>query len=87
LELDLETANIEVLKWLRDIANQRVHQTTQEMPLKRWQRELSTLLPYKENNESACNVISIPHAQNDYEIVPLHHPLGMYENLLLEGLV
>ena len=86
LELDVGTANIEVLKWLRDIANKRVHQTIQEVPLQRWQQELSTLQPYQENHESACNVISLPYVQNDYEIVPLHHPLGRYENLLLEGL-
>ena len=30
LVLDIETANIEVLKWLRDVASVRDHQTTQE---------------------------------------------------------
>ena len=35
LVLDVDTANSEVLKWLRDIANMRVHGTTGEIPAER----------------------------------------------------
>lgn len=86
LELDVETANIEVLKWLRDVANTRVHQTIQDIPLNRWQQELPALQAYREPRENICDVVSLPRVQNDYEIVPLHHSLAMYENLLLEEL-
>lgn len=43
LELDVETANAEVLKWLRDVANAREHQGTDSIPSQRWEQERHTL--------------------------------------------
>ena len=45
LALDVETANAEVLKWLRDIANVRRHATTGEVPAQQLQVERAALQP------------------------------------------
>jgi hypothetical protein len=44
--VDVATANREVRQWLRDIANVRVHATTKEQPVVRWQYERAMLLPF-----------------------------------------
>ena len=50
-ELNIDNANSEVLKWLNDKANKRVHSTTLEQPIKLLQDEIAHLLslpkPYK----------------------------------------
>jgi transposase len=43
LPLDVHTANTEVHKWLRDIANQRVHATLKCRPLSLWEHERPAL--------------------------------------------
>ncbi|GAC1504260.1 MAG: IS21-like element ISPsy4 family transposase [Steroidobacteraceae bacterium] len=79
LKLDLDTANREVLRWLAQVANVRVHGTTGEPPSVRLPTEQArlTVLP-------VCNQdISVPgsHAH----IIPvesLQHPLSTYQALL-----
>ena len=46
LVLDVETANMEVLKWLRDVANVRIHTVTEEQPAVRWRQERAVLQAY-----------------------------------------
>ena len=46
LTLAVETAHIEVLKWLRDIAPVRKHQTLQQPPAVRWQQEVASWQRY-----------------------------------------
>ena len=43
LQLDVVTANIEVSRWLLEVANQRVHGTTQARPLDRLRQERAAL--------------------------------------------
>lgn len=45
LQLDCETANGAVLSWLRDVANEREHGTTNAVPRVQWSAERSVLLP------------------------------------------
>ena len=84
LELDAETANVEVLKWLRDVANARVRRTTGEVPAERWQSERESLLPAAH----ASNVVALhpPHAgitpAKTYPADNLQHPLSVYEAVL-----
>lgn len=88
LALDVETANIEVRKWLREVANVRIHQTTQEQPITLWKKELSELQPY----ESPANEIWICDDNNGFpasdawESINLQHPLHVYEALFTGGL-
>ncbi|MEW8144052.1 MAG: IS21 family transposase [Candidatus Thiodiazotropha endolucinida] len=84
---DVETANIEVLKWLRDIANVREHQTIQEQPVVRWQHECQVLQRYQPR---ANNIIQLPPARETltpqcFEPANLQHDLSVYEDLLMEG--
>ena len=83
LVLDVETANIEALKWLRDVANVRQHQTTQEQPYCRWQQELSALQAYQSKPD---NLVELPRKETltpiHFEPINLQHDLSVYETLL-----
>ncbi len=83
LTLDVETANIEVLKWLRDVANVREHGTTGEQPQVRWQQEIPSLQPYQSKPD---NLIELPVNESltpiPFEPVNLQHDLSVYETLL-----
>jgi transposase len=79
LKLDVETANREVLRWLSQVANVRVHATTHERPSVRLPIELAKLsaLPPR------SHAVSIP--GNHAHIIPvesLQHPLSTYQALL-----
>lgn len=87
LTLDVETANIEVLKWLRDIANVRTHQTTQAQPAARWKEERLVLQPFHPEPD---NVIPLspshePLIPQRFEPVNLQHDLSVYEAMLQEA--
>jgi transposase len=87
LTLDAETANLEVLKWLRDVANARTHQTTQAVPAERWAEERKELLALP----LATNVTPLRIPATDtpppqqFEPVNLQHPLAVYEAMLQEA--
>jgi transposase len=80
LLVDIELANYEVKRWLRDIANQRVHATTGEIPNIRLDEEklwLQALPPvYLGTTVSICS----PHKETS----SLQHPLSIYDGLLKE---
>lgn len=84
LVLDVDTANAEVGKWLRDVANQRVHPVTGLAPAFLFeQRERSALrkLP-------AFHAPVVPDAPRRWPIAELgarmQHPLSVYQQLLTE---
>ena len=83
LILDVETANIEVQKWLRDVANVREHKTTGEQPFNRWQQEAKALQPYQPRPD---NLVELSVKQSltpvHFEPVNLQHDLSIYEALL-----
>ena len=87
LTLDVDTANLEVLKWLRDVANPRTHQTIQAIPVDRWAKEQEALLPVP----LPANVtpLVVPAAETPrprhFEPVDLQHPLSVYEEMLREA--
>ncbi|MGH9644305.1 MAG: IS21 family transposase [Terriglobales bacterium] len=79
LKLDLETANREVLRWLSQVANVRVHATTGERPCARLPTEQAKLSALPMRSEA----ISIPGVLS--HIIPvesLQHPLSTYQALL-----
>lgn len=59
LSLDKDSANIYVLKWLNDIANQRVHATTGSIPFDRLKEEQPLLQPL------TCTYSGIQLSQNE----------------------
>ena len=81
LQLDCQTANIKVIHWLNDIANQRIHNTTKQKPADRLKQEQAYLqtvdskvqlaLPEKLEKYS-------PIANEKYDPAPLHHDLDVY---------
>jgi transposase len=80
LKLDRQTANREVLRWLAEVANVRVHATTGERP--------SVRLPMDQGRLSALPAIArqgISVAVGHSQAIPvesLQHPLSVYESLL-----
>lgn len=56
LKLDALTANLEVGKWLREVANCRKHKTTGQRPDRRFLEERESLLPLPKTirQDSAC---------------------------------
>ena len=86
LSLDVETANIEVLTWLRDVANVREHQTIKAAPLMRWHQERAVLQPCQVKPEVAVVSVdqSLSLVPGDYPIVNLQHDPRIYDRLLQE---
>lgn len=87
LTVDVDTANLEVRKWLRDVANARVHGTTQAIPAQRWKEEAQTLLPEPVAVKAPVPPVqdSITPVAHRFEPIRLHHPLSVYDALLVEG--
>ena len=89
LTLDVDTANAELGKWLRDVANQRVHSVTGAAPaalLEEVERAALQSLPAL--SSKATDII----VNTDRELSnwsrgmsqPLQHPLSVYQNLLTQ---
>jgi transposase len=93
LTLDAVTANAQVRRWLREVANERIHGTTQARPAQRLQEECLQAIPgpwcgdiQAARPQSA--VASMP-AQRPVivtdqiaQATPTQHPLAVYERLL-----
>ena len=88
LTLGVETANLEVLTWLRDVATVRVHHTTQAVATERWQQEVAALLPEPlPPKVTPLRRVATPvPTAHPFEAVDLQHPLSVYEVVLREGL-
>lgn len=76
--MDRELANAAVKRWLREVANARVHATTGEVPQERLEIERAKLspLPAPYGGKSQRSVIVAPRP-----IVGVQHPLAMYDRL------
>ncbi|KTD21221.1 putative IS5376 transposase [Legionella londiniensis] len=82
LILDVETANFEVKKWLRDVANVRLHQTTKAEPIQRFKAELQALQPYERKPFIPAVPDPVLIVPREYERMNLHHSLDIYEAIL-----
>ena len=96
-QLDVITANVEVAHWLREVANTRVHGTTQERPVERLQQEALSLqsltTPWRGDIAAArpqqCKTPDETQAARPPIVVgriaqslPAQHPLAVYDRLL-----
>jgi len=87
---DKETLNIEVKKWLRDIAHQRIHQTTGETPESRLVRERKYLKaipavklaqPMRKPAEPTTTLVDITR----YEVTQLQRSPKSYDRFIQEA--
>lgn len=83
LVLDVDTANAEVGKWLRDVANQRVHPVTGYAPaelfIQQERAHLRKLPAFAESSQPARIAPAVPSLD-----ATLQHPLSVYQQLLTE---
>jgi len=80
LKLDVQTANREVLRWLPEVANVRIHATTGERPSARLPADQAHLSPLPVM-ALQTNSVAVRTAQ----VIPvesLQHPLSVYDSLL-----
>lgn len=84
LSLDAGTANIEVRKWLDEVANCRIHGETNERPCDRLELERQTLLPLpqRQSVEPAKPTAILPMV---WPVMPLQRPPAIYDQMLQEG--
>jgi hypothetical protein len=82
LTLDLDTANREVLRWLDEIANQRIHGTTGVAPCVRLAEDRAALLPLPRGLAATAAVRHDRSVRTALPIESLQHPLSVYEALL-----
>ena len=91
LILDAVTANIEVRRWLKDIANERIHGTTQMRPATRLQTECLQTIPSpwrgdiraaRPQHEPATIARPVTVIEQIAQVTPPQHPLAVYERLL-----
>jgi transposase len=78
LTADRETANLAVRRWLREVANARVHATTGEIPAQRLAIERAQLLPVP-IPYGGRSVRSIQTKPVPVPIIGLQHPLSLYD--------
>ena len=77
--LDVATANVEVLRWLRDVANAREHRGTKSRPLDRLGLEQQHMLPYE---PVLVDAPAVPRVHVPLPVESLQHPLSVYAELL-----
>ena len=86
LELDVITANTEVWRWLREVAEQRVHGTTKCVPALQLVKERASLMalamPYGAPKPAQqASAAELKERYSDWN-APLQHPLSVYDRLL-----
>lgn len=97
LTLDAVTANTQVRCWLKDIANERVHGTTQIRPAQRlpaeclqaipspWRGDIRAARPQRELAASVAadrSARPVVVLERIAQVSPAQHPLAVYERLL-----
>ena len=87
--LDKVTANMHVMRWLNEIANQRLHATTQAIPFERLAEEQplmqSVTKPYLGfliSSDDALSVSSPISHLEQFDNQPVQHELSIYQRLL-----
>jgi transposase len=78
LVVDREAANIAVRRWLREVANARVHATTAAVPSERLESERASLQPVPAPYTSLIER-QIPQRASRRPILGLQHPLALYD--------
>src|SRR5215210_191280 len=78
LVVDRETANVAAGRWLREVANARVHGTTGEVPAERLLTERVHLQPIP-TPYGGRSVRSIQAKAPERPVVGLQHPLSLYD--------
>ena len=81
LQVDVATANREVVRWLSEVANIRLHATLEERPLDRWQRERDALQPLPTKHVALPTTVAV----NSVPFESVQHPLSVYGELLGEA--
>jgi transposase len=93
LTLDAVTANVQVRRWLKDIANERVHGTTHIQPSKRlpeeclqplpspWRGDIRAARPQREVTAGPTERPGVV-IERIAQVLPAQHPLAVYERLL-----
>jgi transposase len=81
LKPDKHAANAAVARWLREVANARVHATTDEVPAERLAVERGTLqeLPAPYGGRPVRSLMSMPPRK---AVIGYQHPLAVYEDLM-----
>jgi transposase len=90
LQPDLIVLNNEVVRWLKEQANQRVHATTGKIPYEAWQLEKDNLqsMPLKSpiedltKNDLINLKVELPASLQTYDCSALQHSLEIYDNLI-----
>lgn len=87
LIVDEATANFKVLHWLNEVANQRCHGTTGEIPFVRLQEEQGHLQTVPVSYLGALSQKEPQKAKNNIETMDfsIQHRLDIYDALLQEG--
>ena len=87
LLLDAATANGEVMRWLRNVANVRIHGTTGQSPLALLLIEQEKLQAQPRPWRAALPTPSIPTTieQIKFDDTPIQHRLSVYQALLTEA--
>jgi transposase len=81
LALDLDTANREVLRWLAEVADRRVHATTGVEPYRRLTEDRAQLQPLPRGLSGTQGIMARP-PRMALPVESLQHPLSVYESLL-----
>jgi len=84
LLLDATTANAEVVRWLRNIANVRNHGTTGRSPLELLMFEQPKLQPLPEPWRGMLSAPAVP-VSSRFDDTPMQHRLSVYQALLTEA--
>ncbi len=77
--VDVETADGQVARWLKDVANVRVHGELEERPIDRWQDERPYLQPY----HGVVTLTPRPNRRVRMPVESLQHPLSVYDTLVV----
>jgi transposase len=100
LKLDVVTANMEVSRWLRETANERIHGTTEIKPSVRlkeeqahlqplpapWRADMAGARPHSESPTVVALAAVRPANVVTHleQVLPIQHPLAVYEQLLTQ---
>ncbi|MBO3704472.1 MAG: IS21 family transposase [Candidatus Accumulibacter sp.] len=102
LQLDAVTANAEVRRWLKEVANERLHGTTQAKPAQRlqeeqghlqglpppWRGDIAAARPLAKVQPAVAPATASPTVAEHLEsATPAQHPLAVYQKLLAYCLV
>ena len=89
--INLDILNLAAINWLNDVANQRIHATTNEIPYKRWALEKPYLLNIPNNYSTNYGIINKALESKNHKYImeqnthSLQHKLSLYDSILSVG--